>query len=390
MSPTQIISAYIRGNFGVLINGYGHGTSVDNSGTIQGRSGYGVRLEGDGIVTNSGTISGYSGIEFGAYLGVDTVINIGTIAGSRGTAVAFGPGNDLLKFTPSASANIQGTVNGGGGTNTLEFVANGTTANTLTGVGANFVNFSNGTIDSGAYWVFAGTNTIGTGTTLTNSGTLLNTGTLTNAGSIGGNNVFSSGRVINVASGTISGYFAVVLQTGGSLANAGNIVGSLVGVSLANTATITNTGSIISTAGSYTFGRGVLSYAANSTIINGTAGSTAAFISASGAGIYFKGANSTAINFGTVSGTGEQGFGVYLGGGGGTIINGASGSTGALIQGKFFGAYAVIGTILNYGTIRATDTTHASTSDAALHGARTVINGDSGSTAALIAGFNGV
>jgi hypothetical protein len=34
---------YIRGNFGVLINGYGHGNSVDNSGTIQGRSGYGVR-----------------------------------------------------------------------------------------------------------------------------------------------------------------------------------------------------------------------------------------------------------------------------------------------------------------------------------------------------------
>ena len=31
-----------------------------------------------------------------------------------------GGGNDLLEFTPSASVSIQGTVSGGGGTNTLE------------------------------------------------------------------------------------------------------------------------------------------------------------------------------------------------------------------------------------------------------------------------------
>jgi hypothetical protein len=107
------------------------------------------------------------------------VIDTGTIIGSLGTAIKFGGANDLLKFNPSTSAKIQGTVDGGGGTDTLEFVANGATASTLTGVGPNFVNFGNGTIDSGASWVFAGSNTIGTGTTLTNSGTLANTGTLT-------------------------------------------------------------------------------------------------------------------------------------------------------------------------------------------------------------------
>src|SRR5262249_3401165 len=142
---------------------------------------------------NAGTIAGTAGITVaGSGAAAQTVIDSGTISsvsGSSGTAIAFGAGNDLLKLTPATSITIQGKVDGGSGTNTLQF-ASAASQGTLTGYNATFVNFSNGTIDSGASWVFAGTNTIGTGVTLTNSGTLVDTGPLTNAGTIKGTGTF--------------------------------------------------------------------------------------------------------------------------------------------------------------------------------------------------------
>jgi len=74
-------------------------------------------------------------------------------------------------------------IDGGGGSNTLQFVS-GASTGTFTGIGAGFVNFGSGTVNTHASWVFAGSNTIGSGVTLTNKGTLTIGGTLTNAGLI--------------------------------------------------------------------------------------------------------------------------------------------------------------------------------------------------------------
>ena len=80
---------------------------------------------------------------------------------------------------------------------------------TVSGIGTKYVNFSKGTIDSNAYWVFAGSNTIGSSTTLTNSGTLVDTGTLTNAGSIVGTakdvSLASNSYLSNQSGGYIGG-----------------------------------------------------------------------------------------------------------------------------------------------------------------------------------------
>ena len=143
----------IRGNsdgVGVYLGGGGAVTNAA-AGYVGGGA-YGVKVNGNAaaIISNAGTIAGTVGISVtGAGTLDQTLIDSGTIVGSGGTAAAFGAGNDLLKFTPSASVSIQGTVNGGGGTNTLEFASTASTG-TLTGTGADFVNFSAGTIDSNA------------------------------------------------------------------------------------------------------------------------------------------------------------------------------------------------------------------------------------------------
>jgi hypothetical protein len=187
----------IAGGFGTVENSgtitsynpgvYIAGGTVTNTGLISVSGLYaavGVDL-GAGSVTNAGTLSGYIGALFSGNYN-NTLIDTGTIIGSyslAGGAVRFGSGNDLLRFNPSTSIVIQGVVDGGGGTNLLDF-ASGASAGTLTGAGADFIDFSFGTIDAGAYWRFKGSNTLGAGITLTNSGTLVQAGTLVDAGTI--------------------------------------------------------------------------------------------------------------------------------------------------------------------------------------------------------------
>jgi hypothetical protein len=280
---------------GVIFNGGGY-LSNASSGIIQGVA-TGATVSGAaGTVVNAGTVTGLIGLAFGDF--ANTVIDTGAIAGTNGTAISFGTANDLLQFNASASANIHGRVDGGGGTDTLEFVANGTTANTLTGVGANFVNFSNGTIDSGAYWEFAGSNTIGSGTTLTNSGTLLATGPLTNAGTLKGSGVF----IIDPTTFTNTGYVGL-------------------------TTTLAGTGDVL---------------------INTSTGT----INVVGNGVLATGSAATVNNLGTINGTGASGYGVNLKAGG-TVTNGATNVTSAQISGSRDGiiAYNTPATITNYGTI---------------------------------------
>ena len=239
-------------NTGTIVS-YGAGVAlnsggiVSNSGTglisITGAYGAVYITGGAGTVTNGGTLAGYIGVQFvGAYN--NTLIDTGTIIGSSGTAVAFGSGNDLLKFTPSTSIDIEGTADGGGGANTFEF-ASGASAGTLTGNGANFVNFGSGTVDAGATWVLAGTNTFGAGVTLTNSGTLTDAGTLLNAGRIvGGITLANGAKFTNQSGGTIIGSATGISESGvATLTNAGSIGGNAtsgIGIYLRAGGTLTN------------------------------------------------------------------------------------------------------------------------------------------------------
>src|SRR5262249_24975672 len=102
----------LLGSYGIIAGGF-----INNSGTIHGSISCGAIY--GGTVTNSGTFAGGVGIKIVSGTSA-TIIDIGTIAGTSGTAISFAALNDLLKFNASTSANIQGTVNGGGGTDTLE------------------------------------------------------------------------------------------------------------------------------------------------------------------------------------------------------------------------------------------------------------------------------
>ena len=294
-------------------------------------------------LTNAGTITGGVGIV--SYAGntlAQTVIDSGTIIGSAGTAVLFGSGNDLMRFQASTSAFIQGTVDGAGGSNTLEFTS-GATAGTLTGSGAVFTHFATGTVDAGATWTLAGSVTLGSGGTLTDSGVLVDAGTLTNAGSLAvGPRITVTGTFINSnvvsAPGT---YTAIYAASGGMLTNttAGTITAGGNAVTAAGTVSISNLGAITGASDGIAIASG--------SVINGATNDTTALISGAVYGIVASGA-ATVANYGSIMGPGNVGNtgGVLLTSGG--SLNNAgyiAGRTGLLITGS-------AGTVSNTGSIR--------------------------------------
>jgi hypothetical protein len=131
-----------------------------------GSSGNGITLEAGGSVTNgSASVSSaliQGGVGVYAASGVAaTVTNFGTITGTSGTAVGFGGGADLLVVELGAVFN--GSVQGGAGTDTVQFAAPGTKdvtnfsgfedyqlanggANALTLAAANFAGVTGSTI----------------------------------------------------------------------------------------------------------------------------------------------------------------------------------------------------------------------------------------------------
>ncbi len=194
-------------NFGLLTGGSGvalfAGGTVINDGTIGGTvAGAGVFITGAsggvvnaGLMGNVGLASGgavtnqASGTIAGAAAGVNvngagTVISAGTIEGGNGVAIVFG-GSYADRVVVDPGAVFIGTVNGGTAASTLE-LASGASAGTLTGLGTQFIKFAQVTVDAGANWTLAGSDTNASGATLTNSGSLAVASYLLNAGSIAG------------------------------------------------------------------------------------------------------------------------------------------------------------------------------------------------------------
>ena len=162
--------------------------TVVNAGTIAGGSASGIRL-GGGSVTNQsgGTIKDASANApaIGGY-GALTVTNAGTIDGGTVNAVQLAAGvTNRLVVDPGAV--FVGGVDGGNtigaaSVSTMELA--GRSAGTLSGVGTQFVDFVQTTVDTGASWTLTGGITLAAGTTLTDAGTLTVTDTTINDGSI--------------------------------------------------------------------------------------------------------------------------------------------------------------------------------------------------------------
>jgi hypothetical protein len=192
---------------------------VINSGDIRAASTEtAVYVATGGVLTNTsaGTISG------GAY-GVSlasgvTLTDAGRISGTT-DAILFNAGAaNRLILDPGAA--LIGTVDGGNtlgatASSTLE-LASSASAGTISGLGTQFIDFAQVTLEAGANWAFAGSNTIGAGVTLINSGTLVNDGEiLLQSGTFTPDSLSGSGTI---AFGTVTGDL-LALNTGNAAAN---------------------------------------------------------------------------------------------------------------------------------------------------------------------------
>jgi autotransporter-associated beta strand protein len=175
---------------GVLIDNSSGGnavaaTTITNSGLIQGKTGFGIKMIGTfaNTVTNEagGTIRGAgTGAAIQTGEGNDTVTNRGALVSDVGNAIDLQGGNDQLKIEGGA-ASIGGNVSGGAGTNTLtvnagtgnQFAYSGTISNfdtvevqsgrvTLSGTNA----YTGNTVVSGGALILDGANRIAAGSAL--------------------------------------------------------------------------------------------------------------------------------------------------------------------------------------------------------------------------------
>ena len=190
--------------------------TVVNQGSIAGTgifgNGAGIVVTSGGYVTNTagGTITG---TQIGVHLSgaASTIWNAGRIAGGQ-DAVAFGAGaTNRLVIYPGAT--FVGTVDGGNAPGAADAVSTLELASTsgsgvLQGLGGQYVDFEQITVDAGASWSLTGTNTIDAGVTLSGPGaiTLAAGATLDVAGAVasGETVVFGGSNATLIVEGTAS------------------------------------------------------------------------------------------------------------------------------------------------------------------------------------------
>ncbi len=395
---------------GTLVNARGtiaggHGGSGGLNHLLQsggvGLAGNGVQLGSGGIVVNgaagssSALIEGRIGV-FASPVGLATVTNFGTIAGSGGVSVQLTMASDRL--IAEAGSTFIGAVLGGGGT--LE-LAGGTGG--ITGLGASgslagseaiaFSGFGAYVIDKGGPWILAGTNVLRAGVGLLDSGILTIAGSLANAGTVSaltGSQITLHGA--HVTGGTLFSTPGVTIRVAG----AGNILDgtgagltSQASLSVSNKSALTLEGAIIN--------QGVITLAGKSQAASLLIGAAGAILSGAGQVAMGDGpldvvqgttAGATLTNLdNTLSGAGLLGAGKL------TLVNAANGvidasGTAALVIDT--GAAAVA----NAGLIEATGKGGATIAGAVVNtgilsaagGNLTVMGAVSGAGSAMIAG----
>jgi hypothetical protein len=180
-------------------------TNVTNAGLIRGYTGYAIKMVGtfNDTITNQvgGVIRGNDGA-LGAAIqtgdGDDRVTNSGTITGDNGVAVDLEDGNDTFILF-EGTAQVNGSVNGGAGSDTLRFQV--ISGGTFTSNGT-FNSFSSTEVESGTVNLLSANDLSGT-TTVKEEATLL----------------------VNNTSGSATGTSAVTVEAGGTLGGTGILQG---------------------------------------------------------------------------------------------------------------------------------------------------------------------
>jgi T5SS/PEP-CTERM-associated repeat protein len=183
---TNETGGLINSSGGTGIYATNSSVAIINAGRIVG-GGSALVLEDGGTVTNlDGTITAASadGVFIGG--GPGTIVNAGSIGGAENAVyLSQGSANRVIM---DPSAVFSGTVNGGNTINataasTLE-LATGTSVGMLAGLGSQYINFAQITVDSGAAWTLSGANSLASGATLTNLGTLTISGNVSGDGEL--------------------------------------------------------------------------------------------------------------------------------------------------------------------------------------------------------------
>src|SRR5215472_14762677 len=330
-----------------------------NLGRIRGGSGpgNGVNLRAGGVVANSGYIEGnFAGVQI--YNTAGTVVNTGTVTATSTVYDSVGVYFRASGSVPSAVTNAAGGLirgafrgvvsNGPASVSNFGTIRGDGSVGVALGGGGSVAN--NGLIAGASNGVATGNAAGGVGS-IVNQGTIEALGSITNAsGSITGGNAIqlnAGGVVQNGASGSTAGLIAgyhigilvpssapssavatvtnfgtieslqtaingfdgvgVQLDRGGSVANYGLIsgqLGVLVPTSTGAAGTVSNLGTI-ETTGSFTVSGTIALYpdavrlAGGGTVINGQSGSTAGLIRAGWVGVEITNAAGTLVNFGT-------------------------------------------------------------------------------------------
>ena len=409
----------VSGTPGVIAGGTAIAT-VNNSGVISG----GINLLSGGSVNNNhGTISGQNGINIGNPPGIGTVFNSGLIAGIGSGFVAG------INLQAGGTVTNQGTITAGG---TNAFAVNlsdnlGETTlvtNGASGATAALISGSNGGVQIGPFGTIAGgvativnfgtiaaTGTSGSGVnigsatfaTVANYGLIQAAGSTSSALSLGNGTVRNLGTIINNTGGTLANDFGVNIASGAGATivnGASSATGALiegyhigvlaggtsgVGSTVVNFGTIASTQTGVVTSGTFTnlVGVAVSLFAHGGSVIN------YGLITSKEQGVNISNGPAVLTNLGTITAGSQQNVGVALSTGG-SVTNGASGATGALIFDATSNAIVITGasgTVTNFGTVSTTTTINS-----AIYLQRNglVTNGASGSTAALIEGRTGI
>jgi hypothetical protein len=185
--------------------------SVVNAGSIlaTGADSTGIVLQAGGVISNvsGGSIAG-TGYGIKASAGAATVETAGYIGGTQDAIEFANYASSLLVIDPGAV--FAGTVYGGNSsTSVLELAGGG--AGVIAGLGSQYVDFTQITVDAGSNWSLNGGNTIGSGVVLSGSAPLMlaAAATLVLAGTIAGGQTIAfagAGAALTVSSGgTIAG-----------------------------------------------------------------------------------------------------------------------------------------------------------------------------------------
>jgi hypothetical protein len=388
------IAAVGSASTGVLLEGGGtvvNGQSGSSGGYISGGKQAISVAHAAGTVTNFATVSATATNGIGIYLHAGgRVTNHGAVRGAQ-TGVELAGGATLSNY---------GQINGTGTFGTYGVVLNGTAANFLTNSTTGYIGAAQGIGVFGT----AGPATIVNSGTVKNGVLLKNGGNVTNGQSGATVGVIGDffGIYISGAPGTVANYGAInfaglhsgiKLSSGGAVRNAQNalISGALSGINgvsiYGGSGTVTNLGLIL-TAGT-NGGAGVF-LGNGGSVTNGASNATAAVIKDDAAGkdvgIEVDNAAGTIVNNGIVSG----GYGIFFYGAGGAVTNAG---TPASITGQYFGIFfrtgttVAVGSVTNLGTIKgigASQNPGPGSVGVRLQGGGAVTNGSSAITTATI------